>query len=99
MGLEPHSTSARRLSLQATCVSETDRDHWMIDPGRREKVGWTMGLEPYSITARRLSLQVSCVSETDRDHRMIDPGRREKVGWTMGLEPTTTGITTRGSTN
>ena len=22
-----------------------------------------------------------------------------KLGWTMGLEPTTTGITTRGSTN
>ena len=22
-----------------------------------------------------------------------------KMGWTMGLEPTTTGITTRGSTN
>jgi hypothetical protein len=25
--------------------------------------------------------------------------RHAKLGWTMGLEPTTTGITTRGSTN
>ena len=24
---------------------------------------------------------------------------RKELGWTMGLEPTTTGITTRGSTN
>ena len=25
--------------------------------------------------------------------------RFKKMGWTMGLEPTTTGITSRGSTN
>ena len=58
-----------------------------------------MGLEPYSTNESGHRLKRVINSETDRDHLIIDPGRREEVGWTMGLEPTTTGITTRGSTN
>jgi hypothetical protein len=34
-----------------------------------------------------------------RDNLCFSTGHHQKMGWTMGLEPTTTGITTRGSTN
>ncbi len=72
-------------------------------------MGWTMGLEPRSVRASTPNALLVKNRKTDREHNInnrsrsttaagITTGRRE-MGWTMGLEPTTTGITTRGSTN
>ena len=71
-------------------------------------MGWTMGLEPHYRDSPEHNRLPGLLLVTDRDHEksipvlMISLALLEvikKVGWTMGLEPTTTGITTRGSTN
>ena len=67
-----------------------------------------MGLEPHSGDSPSLYRLPGFLLVTDRDHKQSIPvvlttralaQVTKKVGWTMGLEPTTTGITTRGSTN